>query len=581
MVDVAKSVEVVDKPKPKRGVLWKRLWKLASPELGHIALGLSALGVNAFTNMSYPTLLGRAVDHFSNENTADSNFIPYASGIIAAGTVASWVRVYCLGVSKDRLSSRLRQLLFNSLVSKDISYFDANKTGELLTVLEDDVDKAAEAVTDNVFAGLRSINSAFVGSIYLFYKNARLSIVTLCIVPVVGVSAMALRKFVSYVQEKSRLMKSDIKNYAIERFSCMSTVKLNSREYTEMEKFSEYNSECLELSSGGHMANGMFNAFLNVATNVSLGGVLLFGGRMLASGEMTSGDLTAFVSRAVFVTLGFSGLSSAYGDLNRSLDAANRIFEIIDDADSMKRLEIENQKDATTISKAATTNSSRGELILKNVSFSYPSSPDKIVLSSFSMHAASGSITAITGPSGSGKSTILKLISGLYTPSAGEILLDGVCIVTTPQHMHVGVVEQTPNLFSGTIHDTIAYGLHENSDSNPDIVRDRVISAAKLSAAHTFISSLPDGYETQVGVRGTRLSGGEQARIAVARALIKNPRMIILDEVTAGLDTINELELIKIMKNIASGEQGVKCSVVFFTHSPKVIDAAANVITLA
>lgn len=309
--------------KPTKSAIFKRLVNFAIPESGRIVIGLTALVVNSLTNLSFPWIMGHAVDRTSTESV-DIHFIAGTAGVFLLGSLASWVRVYCLNTATERISSRLRKTLFNSYMEKDMDFFDSRKKGELLAVLENDVGSTAEALTDKLAAGLRSINSSLNGSILLFRTSPSLFSVSICILPLVGAGAMTMSKRAKRFAEKLRKVRGDVISFTIERLTSITTVRLNGRESFEKNTFCDQMDECYSLSQQSSMSQGAFMAFINATTNLSLVAVLYYGGRLMAKGQMTAGDLTKFAIQSAFVGLGFSGLSTFYSDMTKSLDAASR-----------------------------------------------------------------------------------------------------------------------------------------------------------------------------------------------------------------------------------------------------------------
>ena len=234
-----------------RKAVLKRLMELCKPEAGHITVGLLALAVNAATNLSFPWILGKAVDFAKDARNGErgSNTI-YAktAGIFLVGSLASWIRVYYLGTATDSIAVRLRRLVFDECVDMDVEMFDATTTGELVSVLEKDVKMAAQAFTDKLSSGLRSINSAVNGSVLLYCTSPRLTAVSMTVVPLVGVGAMTLAKFIRRLSTKLRIYEGELMNFVLERFSIMSTVRLNSRESTEKESYRRRMDQCFALS---------------------------------------------------------------------------------------------------------------------------------------------------------------------------------------------------------------------------------------------------------------------------------------------------------------------------------------------
>lgn len=555
----------------------KRLMTLAKPESVRISLGIVSLLINSATNLSFPWILGQAVDRADDPNYA--LFLSGTAGVFTLGSLATWVRVYCLGTSTERISSALRKQLFNSYMDKEIEFFESNKSGELSTVLEKDVTTAAEALTDKFAAGLRSVNASVNGSILLFRSSPELCGVSLAIVPLVGVGAMTVSRYSKKIKEKLRVLQGEILSFALERYNHISTVRLNGQEDSEKEHYSDYIDESYDLARKSYFAQGSFLSFVGMMTNVSLMAVLYCGGKLMTKGKMTAGGLTRFAIQSAFVGLGFSGLSTFYGDMTRALDAAARVFTMIDENEDHKRKQVRDSSPASGSQQAPAANpaSKKGSDLaveLQNVSFSYPLASDVPVLKGISLKIKKNCLTAIAGSSGSGKSTILSLVSGLYglPPNCGSVVVcgketssgeDDATASRAWLQERISVVQQDPGLLSGSVASNIAYGASSAADEKT------VQAAARLSQAHEFITALPDSYDTDIGEDGGRLSGGQRARVALARALMKGPEVLLLDEVTASLDSHNEKEIIALLRSLSKNK-----AVVVFTHSELVMKAA-------
>jgi ABC-type multidrug transport system fused ATPase/permease subunit len=344
-----------------RWTTFKRLFRFAQPEHLRIGVGLLSLSVNSITNLFFPWMMGSALDEASASTFDLYGHITKSLGIISIGSLASLVRVYCLGTSAKMLQGRMRKQVFDGYIERDLHFFDSSGIGEIVTVVESDVDSAAGAVTEKLAAGLRSMNSALNGSILLFRSSPQLCTVALSATPVVGVLSMYatllaiisayvsqqlhalnfhlnnvsflvlsryLSKKTKKIAERLRILQAAALSFAIERFGNVSTVRLNSQEETEKARFSAYMDECYDLSRSNFFSEGMFMGFINLSTNFSLVLILIAGGRLIAKGQLTAGTLTRFAIQSAFVGLGFSGLSSFYSDMTKSLDAASRHVEI-------------------------------------------------------------------------------------------------------------------------------------------------------------------------------------------------------------------------------------------------------------
>lgn len=271
---------------------FNRLLVFCRPEAGRLTLGFTSLVVNSATNLSFPWLMGRSLDQINSDNYG--SFLMGSAVLLGAGSLASWVRVYCLGTATDNISSRLRKQLFESYLDKDLEYFDSAKSGELISLLDEDVNVASEVFTEKLAGGVRSMNSALNGSVMLYLTSPRLCCVALSVVPVVGIGAMTLSRFSSALTKQLRSLQSEILSYSLERISNIATVKLNNREEFEKDKYGDYIQRSNALSSARYNARGSFMSFINLATNTSLLAVLREGGRLLAEGTMTAGGLARF-----------------------------------------------------------------------------------------------------------------------------------------------------------------------------------------------------------------------------------------------------------------------------------------------
>ena len=501
---------------------FNRLLAFCRPEVTQILVGFSALAVNAATNLSFPWILGEAVDQSRIQDSEQHMyFLVGTAGIFIVASAASFVRVYCLSSATESISARFKKVVFGSLIEKNMDFFDQNRKGQLITILDKDVALASEVLTDKLAAGLRSLNSSINGSILLFSISPYLFSISIGILPLVGIVAMKISKYSKKMSEKARALEASILSFAVERFSSMTTIRLNCRERFEVTRYGSQLDDYNGAASGSFLARSSLMSFINFSTNMSLCVVLYVGGNMLKSGKLTPGALTKFALQSAFVGLGFSGLSVFYDDIRKGLDAAKRIFRLLD----------EEEADALTADATTTTGSLipvlgarsavESRLELRNITFQYKTR-DTPVLSDLNLLVEPCSITAIAGRSGSGKSTIMAILAGLYVADQGSIVIGTVDVSNHDElRKSVGVVEQTAGLLSGTITSNIAYG-------KDGATMDEIELAARQADAHEFIAALPDGYNTQIGELGSLLSGGQKARIALARALVRLCHLFIL-----------------------------------------------------
>eukprot|EP00605_Chrysophyceae_sp_TOSAG23-4_P002066 GSChrysophyteH1.ASY1.ANO1.2287.1 assembled CDS len=498
----------------QRDAFW-RLVKISRPEGSRIACGILALLTNSVTNLSFPWILGQAVDRADDPNYMA--FVGGTAGVYLIGSIASWVRVYCLGTSTDIICAKLKKSLFNCFMDKELFFYDSARAAELAQVLDKDAEEAAKTLTERLAFAVRSLNSSINGSILLVYSAPELCGISLAMVPVVGVGAMVLSKLSKRMRVQLRTLQDEAASFALERLQKITTVRLNAMEEEEKGNYEGYIDECYTLSSRHYFAQGSYMSFTNLMTNASLMG------------------------------LGWYGLASCYFDMGKSLEAAKRVFRIIDTDCEDRATQRE--------SVAGTTAGSSDAVALQDISFAYAGRRASPVLRDINVKIPTGSLVAFAGRSGSGKSTLAALMCGLYQADSGTL---HVCnknvtkMLKMQQRRYlqdcVGVVQQESNLLRGTIRSNIAYD--------------------------AFISSFPDGYDTAVGEGGRGLSGGQQARIAIARALIKAPKCLILDEATAALDSESEGDIISVLRNLVKDRS---MTIIVFTHSQNLMRACENV----
>jgi ATP-binding cassette subfamily B protein len=568
---------------------FSRLVDLCKPERARIGIGILALLTNGVTNLSFPWILGEAVDR-----AGDADYLYFIGGagcVYLVGSVASWVRVYCLGTSTERISARLKKLLFNAYMDKQAEFYDEARAAELAMVLDKDVALTAEALTDKLAFGVRSLNSSINGSMLLIYSNPQLCGISLAMAPVVGLGVALLGGTARRFRERLRVLESAVASFALERIQRIATVHLNAQEEHEKSAYAKSIEECYDLSCRHYFVQGSYMSFTNLMTNASMMGILWYGGRLMAAGKMTAGSLTRFAIQTGFVGLGWYGLAQFYGDLRTSLDAAQRVFQIIDyrsplSISSGKSAEggVTSSTHSSEIDAAKNMSPSASSIMtLRGVTFSYPRRQDVTVLRGITVSVPEHGLIGFVGKSGTGKSTLLSLMCGLYAPSGGSLEVCGrdVCSMTAAERRKylqglLAVVQQNSGLLSGTIAENIAYGIGAGVDvEGKDAAATQALIELAASHAHAdnFINdkvAFPDGYQTQIGEGGSRLSGGQQARVAIARALIKKPRVLLLDEATSTLDSDSEAEIVSLLKKLASDH---KMTVVVFTHSEQLMRA--------
>eukprot|EP00960_Hanusia_phi_P015730 463302-Hanusia_phi.AAC.8 len=536
--DEAVEVEATSEEKTNKQLLLRLLKFISSDDKKTLAVACIAMSLTSMNNLAFPKIISHLIDGVSKGADAQSKRKLVVSSLImfAVGAVGSWLRTYLFAITSDSVSKRLRGELFNAILKQESGFFDQTPVQDLQCRMTDDVQAMANATTSNLAKVYRYTNSAVGGSILLFTISPRLTVATLGVVPLVGVTGMLYGMRAKKMSKKMKENVSHIASSVEEKLANMRTVRLFSMEEYEGEEYRNLLSLTEEDVRRAAHAEGLFLGGLAFGGFTSLLGVLYYGGTLVEKNVITVGALTSFAMYSATVGLGFSGLSQdccqVYAETLKALSSAQRVFEILD------RTPAVNQDDGRML------DSIEGNIELCNVCFAYPTRPDALVLSGVSFHLRKGETLALTGPSGGGKSTIAALITRLYEPSSGRIMLDGISISTLSAswlRKQIAVVNQDPILFSDTIEANIAYGRPHAKRSNSASELEDIEEAARRANALSFIMDFPDGFQTQVGERGHLLSGGQRQRVAIARAMIRDPKILILDEATSALDNASEL----------------------------------------
>ncbi len=505
----------------------RRILGLARPELGSLIAGTVFLALGSSASLLFPRAIGKIVDDATGVGGSFGGLNETALWLLAIAAVqaaASAARFALFTISGERVVTRLRADLFARLMEQDIAFFDEKKTGELTNRLASDTTVLQNTVSVNISMGLRFVVSILGGVAFLFVTSWRLTLLMLMIVPPIALGAVAygrrVRKLSRDVQD-SLARGSEV---AEEALSGIRTVRAFAAEPHEVKRYGKAVFASFDLARTRALTA---SAFMGIASFASFGAaavVLWRGGHLVAQGALTTGGLTSFLVYTLLVAFSLGGLSDLWADLMKASGAAERIFELMDRAPAIPPsggLELPRVE---------------GRVVLSNVVFSYPTRRDAPVLEGIDLTISPGEVVAIVGPSGAGKSTLAALLTRLYDPDKGAILLDGHDLrelSTSFLRRTIGVVSQEPILFSTSIAENIRYG-------RPDATDAEIEAAARTANAHAFITKFPDGYGTLVGERGVQLSGGQKQRVAIARAVLKDPRILVLDEATSALDAESE-----------------------------------------
>lgn len=477
------------------------------------------------SNLIVPWIIKDIVDHVLAEKNVEMLYWIIAAilGIFLIRGITTFGNRFLMGYIGQRVVTDLRQRLFGHLQKLSISYYDKRRTGEIMSNLTNDISALQSAIVDN-FVSFVQEAAIFIGSfVSMVYLQWKLTILCLIIVPMVSFIikffGKKLHKSGRNVQEKL----ADVTAMLQEVIQGVRIVRSFNRGQYEIKRFDEVNEANFKAHVRTVRQESQLTPFVEFFSALAITVIIWYGGLSVIDGVMTSGELIAFLIYAINLANPTRRIAEVVGRVQKSLGAADRIFAILD-----TEPEVRNRPDAKTLSVRD------GRVEFRHVAFAYDA--DHPVLTDVSFIAESGQTVAIVGPSGAGKTTIANILPRFYDVTGGAVLIDGTDIrdVTLGSlRDQIGLVPQDTLLFNTTIRNNILYGRLDASDED-------VWEAVRAANAEAFVRQLPAGIETVVGDRGLMLSGGQRQRIAIARALLKNPSILILDEATSALDTESE-----------------------------------------
>lgn len=521
-----------------------RLWRFAKPYRGQLLAGfvLTLLGTAANLVPPYLTmpLMDNVLIPYQNGQHIDPMLVTlYLLGLLGSALLAwilSWAKTYILALVSERIGADLRTTTYEHLLRLSLEYFGGKRTGDLISRIGSESDRICVFLSLHLLDFATDVLMIVMTAVILFSINPWLALVTLIPLPFIAWMIHIVRHRLRTGFEKIDRVWGEVTNVLADTIPGIRVVKAFAQEQREATRFREANKHNLAVNDRLNKIWSLFSPTVSLLTEIGLLVVWGFGIWQVSRGEITVGVLTAFIAYISRFYGRLDSMSRIVSVTQKSASAAKRIFDILDHVSSVPE----------PTQPVAIPQPVKGRIELREVGFRYG---NRAVNRNINLVIEPGEMIGLVGHSGSGKSTLVNLICRFYDVSEGAILLDGVDIRAFPIadfRRNIGLVLQEPFLFFGTIAENIAYG-------KPTASRAEIIAAARAAHAHEFILRLPQGYDSMVGERGQGLSGGERQRISIARALLIDPRILIMDEATSSVDSETEKEIQKALDNLVQG----------------------------
>ncbi|OPY90083.1 MAG: putative ABC transporter ATP-binding protein [Syntrophus sp. PtaU1.Bin208] len=529
-----------EKAKSSRSTL-KRLWGYLKGEQRSLLLVFVLILTASLLTLTGPFLIGRAVDALTGGRGC-VDFARLASisltllAVYLGAALATWIQIYLLVEISQNTIQRLRNALFAKIQTLPLRFFDRNPHGELMSRLTNDIENINNTLSQSIahiFSSVILLGGAFAMMLAL---SPSLTILSLLVIPLgvalTGIVARRTRRYFSGQQAEL----GKINAYIEEKISGARVVKAFGREEASRREFQEINRRLARVGLRAQIFSGLVPPLMNMVNNLSFAVVAALGGWMVVGGTLSIGIIASFLNYSKQFARPINELANSYNTFQAALAGAERVFEVMDEEPEQG-----DDPDASILREVA------GEVVFEGVHFAYTAGMP--VLNEVNLHAAPGQMIALVGPTGAGKTTIVNLLTRFYDIDGGSIRIDGLDIRRIQKESlrrTLGIVLQDAYLFSETVRENIRYGRLDAADEEVEL-------AAKLANAHSFIERLPQGYGTVLGEEGGNLSQGQRQLLTIARAILADPAILILDEATSSVDTRTEMHIQQAMRKLMKG----------------------------
>ena len=517
-----------DKKKLNRDSLKKAIsiFRFIEPYRMKYAAGFAFLVLSTGTTLSFGLLIGQITSVIQGKSAFTLNQVTlFFVGVLVAQAIFSFFRIYFFSQVSERAMADVRRATYSKIITLPIPFFEQRRVGELTSRISADVSQLQDVLTLTLAELFRQLATLTIGTAIIFYVSWKLTLFMLATFPVIIVAAMVFGKFIRKLSKLAQDQLATANVVVEETLQSVNIVKAFTNEKLEINRYGTALQQVVDTALRAAKFRGVFVSFVIFALFGGIIGVVWYGGSLVLSNEMPFADLLTFIVYTTFIGGSVAGMGDLYAQLQKTVGASERILEILEEPSEVNATE-----------ELPLFVPVQGHVRFEDVRFTYPSRPDVPVLKGITLNVEAGRKIALVGQSGAGKSTIVQLLMRYYAVGSGKITVDGRDLAgfnVTELRKNIAVVPQEVMLFGGTIAENIRYGKADAAEAD-------VREAAHKANALQFIDSFPEGLQTIVGERGVKLSGGQRQRIAIARAILKDPAILILDEATSSLDAESE-----------------------------------------